>query len=363
MSTKLLEKLYYDPKNPGSYSGLSSFLRNNKKKINKKFKKNVKKWILGEETYTLHKPSFKNYKRNQTVVFGIANTYQADLIDLQKFEEENDGFRYLLCVIDVFKKCAWVVPLKTKTNKDVIEAFKIIFKDIIPKKLHTDQGNEFLGKTSLNYFKSLKIKHFYIRSELKASTVERFNRTLKEKMWRYFTKQNTVKYIDVLDDLVYAYNNTYHRSIKMKPSEVSKANEDQVFFNLYGIENNLDSIEKHIKDEIKLNFKVGDLVRISLYKKTFEKGYEANWSEETFFITKIILNNKIPVYKIKDRLEEEIEGVFYEKELQIVYKEDETYKFTILEERKNKKGETEYFVNWVGYPDKFNSWINEKDVL
>ena len=186
MSEKQLEKLYYDPKQPGSYSGYYGFrktLRDEKIK-NKK----LKEWLMDQETYTLHRPLRKKFKRNRIVVYGKDNTWQADLIDLQDLASINSNYKYLLTVIDVFSKYAWVVPLKNKTNKIVIEAFKKIFKNRKPERLHTDQGQEFLGKECQKYLKNEKVSFYILNSEMKASIVERFNRTLKEKMWRYFTK-------------------------------------------------------------------------------------------------------------------------------------------------------------------------------
>ncbi len=111
--------------------------------------------------------------------------------------------------------------------------------------------------------KCLKVDWFSTNSDLKASIVERFNRTLKTKMWRYFTEVWHKKWINVIDDLVYNYNNSFHRSIKMTPIEGSKKeNESIVYKNLYK-----DGNESDIK--IKPKYKVGDKVRISKWKSTF----------------------------------------------------------------------------------------------
>jgi hypothetical protein len=350
MSEKLFAETYYDPKKPGSYSGLVGF-----KKANDKFdKKEVKEWMLDQETYTLHKPLRKKFKRNRIIVYGINNTWQADLVDLRDLSKINNGYKYILTVVDVFSKRAWAIPLVDKTNKSVINAFKNIFNSDKPLRIHTDQGQEFLGKECEKFFKQNHIKLYYLNSEMKASIVERFNRTLKERMWRYFTKSHKKKYIDVLEDLVSSYNNTYHRSIKMKPSQVNSRNENKVFLNLYGARKDLSVVNP--------KFKVGDTVRLSKNKWHFEKGYTPNWTDEIFTVIEVI-NLDIPVYRVKDLQDEEIKGVFYEQELQKIKKSDDVYQVEkIIKTRKNRQGKIEHFVKWLGWPDKFNSWIPAENI-
>jgi len=134
--------------------------------------------------------------------------------------------RYLLTCIDVFSKRAWAVPVRRKSARDVTEAFERILTDQKCNMVQSDKGTEFLNSTFQTMLKSHNI-HFYTREneDLKAAVVKRFNRTLKQKMFRYFTYKNTRRYVDVLDDLLHSYNNTHHRSIGMAPLEVNKENE------------------------------------------------------------------------------------------------------------------------------------------
>lgn len=349
MNEKDLENAYYDPKKPGSFSGLHGFKRTLKGKIKDS---DLKEWMIDQETYTLHRPIRKKFNRNRIVVYGIDNTWQADLIDLQELTQINSGYKYLLTIIDVFSKYAWAIPLKNKSNNSIIEAFKKIFRSRKPLRIHTDQGQEFLGRECQQFLKRNKIQFYFLNSEMKAAIVERFNRTLKEKMWRYFTKSRKKRYIDVLDDLMHSYNNTFHRSIKMTPVQVKKENEDKVFLNLYG---------KKDLNKISHKFSVGDRVRLSKNKFTFEKGYTPNWTDEFFTITEVIIRD-IPVYKVKDYNGEEIKGVFYEQELQKIKKTDDVYRIEkIIKTRKTRRG-VEYLVKWLGWPDKFNNWILAQDL-
>ena len=133
----------------------------------------------------------------------------------------NDGIRYLLTCIDVFSKKAWAVPVRTNTGREVANAFEKILLDGTPNMVQSDKGTEFLNSTFQSMLKRHGIKFYTSENEdLKASVVERFNRTLKSKMYRYFTHKNTRRYVDTLDDMLHSYNNTRHSSIGMTPTEV-----------------------------------------------------------------------------------------------------------------------------------------------
>ena len=174
---------------------------------------------------------------------------------MQKNKSQNKNFNYILTVIDIFSKFAWAIPIKNKTGDSITRAFEIIFKDRIPTKLHTDKGLEFINKSTQNLFKRKGIHWFATENETKAQVVERFNRTLKSKMYKYFTAKGTKTWIDIIDELVYNYNNSYHRSIKMTPVEGSlKKNSKIVYNNLF---------PKLQSKPVKSKFSMGDRVRIS----------------------------------------------------------------------------------------------------
>ena len=155
------------------------------------------------------------------------------------------------------------------------------------------------------------IELYSTQNEEKSCVIERFNRTFKEKIFKYFTAYDTNKYYDVLDQIVNEYNNTFHNTIKMSPQEGSKkVNQNKIFERVFQ-----DSKEPSCKKSSSAKFKIGDRVRITKYKGKFEKGYTTNFTREIFVIDKIL--NTIPVtYKIKDQKGEEIIGSFYEQELQ-----------------------------------------------
>ena len=302
------------------------------------------KWSdkLAEE---LHKPVRHTFPKRRVYVKGLDEIWAADLIEMRPFAESNNGVNYLLAVIDIFSKYAWLAPLKNKKGDSVANALQDIFETSgrKPNKMWVDDGKEFWNKN----VRSL-VELYSTKNEEKSCVVERLNRTLKEDMWKYFSANNTFKYIDILQTFVDKYNNEFHESIKMTPIEASnKKNENLVWRNLYGD-------LKLASDSPK--YAIGDKVRITKKKRQFEKGYTPNWTEEIFTISKIQYTDPI-TYKIIDYNNEEIEGTFYEQELQ-----KSTQEVFHIEKVIRKRG-NKSLVKWKGYSDEFNSWIDNKDLV
>jgi hypothetical protein len=348
-----LKKIYLDASVAGSLSGLQNFYRALKLRGIKISLKKVKEWLMSQQVYTLHRPARKHYLRNKVISYGIDYIWQIDLVDMAKFSKLNNDFKFLITCIDVFSKFAWVVPIKNKTADAVLNGFKKILQGgRRPLKIQTDKGKEFLNSSFKNFLVKEDIHLYSLDSELKACVVERFNRTLKEKMFRYFTYKNNYKYVEVLDHLVKSYNNSYHRTIKMTPSSVTKENEKLLRETVFIVKN---------VPVTKIALQVGDVVRISKFKNIFAKGYTPNWTEEIFIVDKVIHRTPV-VFKLRDLNGENIEGIFYKEELQKINKIDDVYKIDTILKKRKRKGITEYFVSWLGYPSSFNSWIQEKDI-
>ena len=353
------EKLYYDPKSPAGYAGEQALYQLAKKSSKKVKLDDVRNWLRKQQTYTLHKQIRRKFLRRKTVVAGIDCQWQADLADMSKMSKVNDKYRYLLCIIDVFSKFAWVVPIKNKTGKTLVDAFKFVLKSgRSPKSLQTDKGTEFKNKDFQNFLKSKKIHFFTTENpETKASIVERFQRTLKSRMWKYFTHHRTLRYVDILPNLVDGYNHAYHRSIKRAPVSVTIRNEPEVSEILYG---------KNKSKSTRSKLNVGDFVRINKTKRTFDKGYLPNWTQELFKISAVVKTQFPITYKIEDLDGESVRGTFYSQELQRVEK-DQIYEIeSVLAHRKRKVGKKwvkEIKVHWKGYPSKFDSWILESDLV
>ena len=240
-----------------------------------------------------------------------------------------------------------------KSGQCVAKAFQKMLREAkaTPKKLQTDKGSEFYNKEVQPLLKKYSIDMFSTENdEIKSCIVERFNRTLKSHMWKYFTAEKTKRYIDVLQDLIAGYNNTYHSSIKMTPNAVNKENEHEVRQHLYG------KYQKPTKPKLK----VGDYVRISKTSRPFKKGYLPNWSEEIFTVASIV--RTVPVtYRIKEENGNLIKGTFYEKELQKTQRK----KIFEIEHELDKRlfrGRPQTLVKWKGYPDSYNKWLYDRDM-
>jgi hypothetical protein len=295
----------------------------------------------------LHRSARRYFTRRKTVMYGIADTYQIDLVEMIPYAKFNKNHKYILTVIDVFSKFAWALAVKTKSAKDVTRAMNKVFQaGHIPKNIHSDLGKEFYNKEFERLLKSHNINHFSTFSTMKASIVERFNRTLKTKMWKHFNLLGTYKWLNVLQSLVDEYNNTKHRTIKMTPNEVNKENEDRLLQTVYKYEKRLESNK----------FNIGDSVRISKYKHAFEKGYTPNWTTEIFKIACVQRTQPL-TYLLNDYQNKKIEGAFYEQELQKV-KNPNVY---LIEKIIRKRGD-KLFVKWLGFDSTHNSWISADDI-
>ena len=281
----------------------------------------------------LHKPIIRKFEKRKiysTFKENISGVYLADMQLLSKY---NKGIRFLLCVIDIFSKYAWVV----------VKAFQIILKrsNRKPNKIWADKGSEFYNAYFKKWLRDNDIVMYSTHNEGKSVVAKRFIRTLKSKIYKHMTSISKNAYIDKLDDIVDEYNNKYHTTIKMKPIDVK----DNTYINTSKEINNKDP-----------KFKVGDRVRISKYKNIFTKGYMSNWSEEAFVIKKV--KNTIPwTYVINDLNGEEIIGTLYEKEVQKTNQEE--FRIEKVIRRKGNK----LYVKWKGYDNSFNSWIDKANLV
>ena len=352
---KWLNVIYYTPKHAASYGGIKAVQREVNKKKKTKIQP-VQKWLSQQDTYTLHKPVRYKFQRRRTIVGGMDNQWQADLVDVSHLSKHNKGIKYLLTCIDVLSKYTWVVPLKNKTGQSLVKAFQVIF-DSGRKclSLQTDKGTEFINRVFQKFLRDHKVTFFTTENEdIKCSIAERFNRTLKGKMWKYFTKHDTLVYHDILPDLVWSYNHTYHRSIKTQPASVTHANQEEVWQQLFG--------SAPAAKVSKFKFSVGDQVRISKAKRTFKKGYLPNWTREEFTIVECRATIP-PVYVLQDEHGDIIKGTFYARELQrVVTAKQKVYKIERVLDQRKKGRATQYLVKWEGYPFSFNTWINSRDL-
>ena len=305
--------------------------------------KHVNTKLIPQNAEELHKTIIRKFEKRKVHAAFKDNIWGADLADMQLLSRYNKGIRFLLCVIDIFSKYAWVVPLKDKRGISIVKAFQSILKQSNrkPIKIWADKGSKFYNAYFKKWLQDNDIVMYSTHNEGKSVVAERFIRTLKSKIYKYMTSISKNVYINKLDDIVNEYNNSYHTIIKMKPIDVK----DNTYINT--------SKKINYKDP---KFKVGDRVRISKYKNIFAKGYMPNWSEQVFIIEKV--KNTVPwTYVINDLNGEEIIGKFYEKELQKANEEE--FRIEKVIKRKGNK----IYVKWKGYNNSFNSWIDKASLV
>jgi hypothetical protein len=210
-----LGNVYYDPKHPAVFGSVAKLPKASKNK-----KRDVEDWLSSQKTYTLQKQVRKSFPRNADTVTNIDDVWEMDLADLSSLTKYNDKYKYLLNVIDIF---------------------------------------QYLKRQGVNF-------HMTHNPDIKGAVIERFNKSLKTRMYKYFTKNNTYRYLDVINTLLTGYNNSVHSTIAMPPSKVNPSN-------LYSDWKRLNSLWAKIpQGDVK--YKVGDIVRITKEKVKLAKGYE-----------------------------------------------------------------------------------------
>lgn len=296
----------------------------------------------------LHAQARKNFPRRRVIMKGIDDLWQADLVEMGNYSTINKGHRYLLTVIDTFSKFAWAEATKSKNASDVSTAFKkILDKGRIPKNLQTDDGKEFFNQEFYKLMKMYSINHYSTYSVMKASIVERFNRTLKSLMFREFSYNGSYHWLDIYKNLIDFYNKKKHRTINMPPIEVNSKNEKRLLSTVYS----------HLKMFPPSKYHVGDYVRISKYKNIFEKGYTPNYSTEIFRIKSIQITNPV-TFILEDYQGNPIKGGFYKEEIQRT-----RFPNTYLVEKVLKTKGDKVYVKWLGFSKDHNSWINKSNML
>lgn len=357
MKDALLNKIYFNPKNPGSYGGVKRLQRAVKRSKTRQYnytRKDLLEFLRGNDSYTLHKNVRVRFPRVKTLATHINQFWELDLSDMQKLKEFNDNYRFILFIIDVFSRHLLMIPLKNKLSKSIADSLENIFNTThrIPSLITTDEGGEFLGLAFRKLLNAFNIQHVKAtNSPHKAAIVERVQRTIKSRLFRYFTAKNTFKYIDVLKQFENSYNNTFHRTINMTPNEKYATKSQE---------------KTSLMDNLQITpfFEIDDVVRISTKARRFKKGYDRNWSIEPFKVTNITRKNGLYLYKLKDLNNESIKGNFYKEELQKINlkSNDELYKIEKIIRTEGTGKNKKLLVKWLGFPDSFNSYIKASDL-
>ena len=352
---KIIRDVYYNTSSPACFAGVTAVLRECKRRDAGIKLKDVESFLAKQETYTLHKPTRRRFKRNVTTTAGIDVDWQSDLADMRMLKQDNDGFTYIVVCVDVLSRYGFAVPVKRKTPDLVADAFRTIITATGRKPwfLTTDRGLEYAGKSFQNFVRKEDIVHKFATSpDVKCAIAERYIRTLKSRLWRYFTRNKTKRYIDVLPDLVTALNKSFHRTIKRAPKDVTRENQTEVWQVLYG---------KPVRKP-KYRFKSGEHVRIAIEKHVLSKGYRPNYSNEIFTVARVMKQRVPATYKLKDESGEEIEGIFYNEELVRVVDDEKPVRLIQSLKKSERRGEELWhLIKWKD--SKKETWIRNDELI
>lgn len=361
LSARRKDQIRENYKNP-KHSIAFSAPGNIKRTTNKPHRiKDIAQTLENVDPYTLHREFHKPRIKNPFFVYEKRAQVQMDLIDVSEFKEANDGVTFLLVAIDCFTKYAWVKTMKKKNATESLSAMKAIISDIgrKPKQIFFDKGTEFTNNLVVNFLKEQQIKLVHPNSELKAAIVERFNRTLQNLIYKYKTENQTHRFVDVLDNLMCAYNTRGHRTLKYMSPEDAEMEENQK--KVFAAHN-----ERYSKIEEKRKtpkYSVGQKVRIKTLEGRFARGYNQTFSLEQFEIVQVKTNMPIPMYIVKSLNDGEIvHGGFYAEELQPIDTSDNVFKIEKVLRKRRLNGKVKLFVKWQGFGENHNSWINSDDI-
>ena len=277
-----LRDIYYNPET--GYQSAERVYQKAKENGLSVTRKIVKDWLKTQDTFTRYKPIVKRHKFQRTFVKDLGDQIQMDLVDMRKYKNQNKGYYWLLTAVEILSRYAFTIPVCRKDTKnmtnavdELLEQFKERFGKY-PKVAHFDEGKEFYNVGVKNLLKEHNVEYSSTNSDRKAAIAERSNRTLKTAMWKYFYSKRTYKGVDILNELTNNYNQTKHSRILIKPTDVNKSNKDHVWLTLYSY---------GLGDFPLPKFRIGDMVRISIYKNILTKGYETNFTEEIFKVVEV----------------------------------------------------------------------------
>ena len=306
-----LKNYYYNVEEDSSFSNAQILFKKAKKRFPNLKLTDVKEWLNSQDVHQISKRP-KRVRTNPIVSKTIDHIWQADLVEIKNFKE-NDNIKYLLVCIDNLSKFLWVRKLVNKKKETILTAFD----DIIsrsgskPHILSTDSGSEFRNFLFKNYCKDRKIHQFMVKAPRKAYLAERVIQTIEGKIQKYLLFHDNLRFIDVIDKIVLNYNNTRHSRTHFKPIDVTHLNEREVFQHLY---------KKRHEMEAQL-FEVGDRVRVSEryffpdLTKVVNKKLLKKFSREIYIVDKIIFTSPRYRYLVRDIEGNLLDYSFYADEL------------------------------------------------
>lgn len=357
MTEAFLRQSYISPGEKVAFSGINSI----KKEFPHLTRTQISDVLASIHTYTLHREVKKVKVFNPFFIYTLRQQIQIDLIDVSKLHMSNDGVHFLFVAIDCFSKKTWLIQQNNKQGSTTLESFKTllrIMRGSPPVSVFFDRGKEFCNARVYAYLAEHGINVFHPNSEIKAPIVERVNRTIQDIIFKYLTQYETLRYIDVMTELLRSYNERFHRTIKMSPNNAElPENHIEVRSNL-----NVYYDKARSKRTKRVRFKVGDTVRLAFSKYAFQRGFNERFKRELFKVVSIFTRMPITQYGLKSMNNNEvIQGKFYANELQ-KHTSKEFRIEEVLQSKTLKNGTRKHYVKWQDFDSTHNSWIDDSDL-
>ena len=353
------------------YHGKNSFSFGRKNLIKDKIRisdRNLENVLSHSDIYT----EFRQFRKPKFLppirTYGENYLWEADLMFFTHpdFAKKNDGFLYILAIIDTFTKMVRMMPLKTKNTATVTKNMNTLFQHDKPKYLRVDAGGEFLS----NNFTSMCNRHnvnLYIAMEpIKCAVIERFNRSFKRILVQIMEHNNSIKWVDFVNQALEIYHSRFHRTIKMSPNDADmEHNHDKVLKTNLKRYARFDRL-KASKNKRPAKFRIGQFVKIFKKKNIFTRGYNQNATKEYFKIYHIDRKLSKDRYYLKDLAGDKVIGSFYQEYL-IPFSPPAGGEFKLdpnFNDFKKKRinGVPHIWIKWLGWPTKFNQWVKETDL-
>lgn len=354
-----MEKIYSDLSNPAGLGSIKKLYKEIKKRDKNVRVNDVKKFLSGKPSYTLNKLTRKKFPRRKFIFKKPGIVLAADVTYVKYYMDTNDP--YILILMDAYSRYVWAYPIKTINSCVISKILDNFFKNSIYnfEKLFTDGGKEFVNKKVNKICEKYNIERYStFQRDIKVSFLERFNRTLKEKIARYVVHFNNEKYSDVLHTFIQTYNYTNHQYLLGKsPTDVYLQNDweqiKKISRSIYR------KHSKKIKSVVN-RLSRGQVVRIKNETNVFSRVYNVKNSYELFKVDKININHVPVTYLLKDLEGKKIDGIFYREEL-VEVDDDGLYSLSVIKKKKRKSG-VFYLIKYDHYPDCEAVWIHEKQL-
>ena len=361
--SKYLAEKYFTPSSPASYSGVEKLwfhVRNDPKRPAGINRKSVSDWLKSQQSHRVFSAPRKPYKYDSIIVEYPFQIWESDIVFVD-FPKANRGYRYLICFIDIFSRYLWVRPLKKKTGQDSALALRSVFEEAgsACETLRSDEGSEYISKSFQQALLDFGVNHSIARGPNKANFVERVQKTLEQKLYKYFYENQTHNFVDVIQQIVKSYNTTVHSTTGVRPIDVDEKNFYEIYERLY-----LPILNERAKERKIYSLDIGNLVQILLKRDKFTRSYNQAFTEELFKVTGIIRSSP-PRYKVEDLLGTPVKGSFYGYQL-LKFRTDDRDKITFKIEKvisTKKRGRQKFsLVKWLGYDSRHNSLIPTSQV-